>query len=154
MEEENRKSKGQKRERFQKVGSVRYEEDKTRLIARTRKGLFLTMDALTRKLEAGKPLRDEEIRFLKTFGSTLAVLEEREQDVEENEETGLPEGRLKEYIEQLLQFKEATGIMDPRRDGLDVMNRSGYYLCGFCREFHKTLDHCPFKPDEKKKEVV
>jgi hypothetical protein len=150
MEEENGKLKGQKRERFQKVGSIRYEDDKTRLIARTRKGLFLTMDALTRKLEAGKPLRDEEIRFLKTFSSTLAVLEQREQDIEEGEEVGLPEGKLKEYVEQLFRFKEATGIMDPRRDGLEAMKRAGYYLCDLCREFHKTLDQCPFKPGERK----
>ncbi len=148
MEED--KDRKKKRERFQIPGSSRYENDKSKLMARTRQGLFLTMEALTQKLEAGKPLRDEEIRFLKTFSSTLAVLEHREQDVKGGEEVGLPEGKLKEYVEQLFRFKEATGITDPRKDGLEVMERAGYYLCDLCREFHKTLDQCPFRSDEKK----
>lgn len=80
----------------------------------------------------------------------MNVLEQKEKDQTETPDIGLPEGKLKEYIEGLYRFKEATGVVDPRKDGLEVMKTAGYYLCDLCREFHKTLDQCPFKPDEKK----
>jgi hypothetical protein len=142
-----------KRERFQKVGSVNYEDDKRKLTARARHGLFLTMEALTRKLEDKKPLRDEEIRFLKTFSSTLAVLEQREQEVEGEKTEGLAPGKLKEFVEGLVRFSDATGFIDPRKDGLPVMKGANYTLCDFCNEFHRILDICPFKSVAEKRKV-
>jgi hypothetical protein len=133
------------RERFKKVGSVHYEKDKTKLLGRTRQGLFLTMEALTQKLERGKPLRDEEIRFLKNFIPTLSVLEAKETDIEKQEDS-LPEGRLKEFVERIWAFKELTGLMNPRSpEGLEILKDAGYYLCPVCSEMHKALDKCPFE---------
>ena len=142
-----------RRERFQKVGSINYEGDKKKLMARSRQGLFLTMEAITAQLEAGKPLRDEQIRFMKNFSSTLAALEMREQDLESREETGLPEGRLKEFVEHQFKFMDATGLTNPREDGLSVMERAGYMLCEFCGEFHKAPDPCPFENVAKERKV-
>jgi hypothetical protein len=142
-----------KRQRFQKVGSTHYEDEKRKLMARTRQGLFLTMEALTQKLEAGKSLRDEEIRFLKTFNSTIAALELKEEALETGEEVGLPAGKLREFIERVFQFKESTGYTDTRGDGLSVMEKAQYSLCSFCNEFHKVLDSCPFKDVAEERKV-
>jgi len=139
------KTEVKRRKRFQTPGSINYESEKKKLMARTRHGLFLTMEALTQKLEAGKSLRDEEIRFLKTFNSTIVALELKEEALEEGGGVGLPEGRLKEFVERLFKFIEATGLTNPREDGLFVMKEAGYSLCGYCNEFHGILDPCPFK---------
>jgi len=136
--------KPKKRERFQKPGSVHYEKNKSKLLGRTRQGLFLTMEALTQKLERGKPLRDEEIRFLKNFIPTLNVLESKEEDVGKEEE-GLSEGRLKEFVERLWRFKEATGLTNSRsEEGLSILKGAGLSLCDFCGELHPNLMKCPF----------
>ena len=140
------------RERFQKIGSTHYEEDKRKLMARSRRGLFLTMDSITTQLEAGKPLRDEQIRFMKNFSSTLATLETRE-DALGPKEVGLPEGRLKEFVERQFKFIEATGYTDTRGDGLSVMKKSQYTLCLFCGEFHKAPDFCPFEKIAKERKL-
>ncbi|MCJ7430299.1 hypothetical protein MUO83_03660 [Candidatus Bathyarchaeota archaeon] len=143
-----------KRERFQKVGSVNYKENKEHLLGRARKGLLLTFEAMTTKLEAGKPLRDEEIRFMKNFSSTLKTMEARE-ELEEEKTEGLVPGKLKEFVEGLIRFLDATGYADPRKDGLPVMKGANYMLCEFCGEFHKILDSCPFKVvAEKRKEQL
>jgi len=146
-------SETKKRRRFQKTGSTHYEDDKRRLMLRARTGLLLTMEALTRKLEAKTPLRDEEVRFIKNFSTTLAALEMREQGTEKNEKEGLPPGRLREYIERVFQFKDATGFTDTRGDGLSVMEKAQYSLCGYCYEFHKVLDPCPFKKVAEERKV-
>jgi len=145
-----------KRRRFQKTGSTHYEDDKRRLMLRARTGLLLTMEALTRKLEAKTPLRDEEVRFIKNFSTTLAALEMREQGTEKEEGAGLPPGKLKEYIERVFQFKESTGFLDTREDGLSVMEKAQYSLCDYCYEFHKVLDSCPFKTvaEERRLRIV
>jgi hypothetical protein len=138
-------SETKKRRRFQKTGSTHYEDDKRKLMLRARTGLLLTMEALTRKLEAKMPLRDEEVRFIKNFSTTLAALEMREQGAEKSEGEGLPPGKLREYIERVFQFKESTGFFDTRKDGLSVMEKAQYSLCDYCYEFHKVPDPCPFK---------
>lgn len=48
------------RKRFQRVGSSRYEQSKSEVIARTREALVGTMEALALKLESKRVLRDEE----------------------------------------------------------------------------------------------
>jgi hypothetical protein len=132
------------RERFQKPGSVHYEKNKSKLLGRTRQGLFLTMEAITQKLERGKPLRDEEIRYIKNFMSTLSVLEAKEEDVGK-EEDSLPEGKLKEFVDRMWDFKNATGLTNPRsEEGLKVLKDAGLCLCDFCGEMHPTLMKCPF----------
>jgi hypothetical protein len=141
-----------KRNRFQKAGSISYETDKAHLLGRARKGLFLTFEAMTQKLEAGKPLRDEEIRFMKNFSSTLKAMEARE-EVEGEKLEGLTPGKLKEFIEGLIRFLDATGYTDPRKDGLPVMKGAGYIPCPYCNEFHKTLDPCPFKVIAEKRKI-
>jgi hypothetical protein len=141
-----------KRERFQKVGSVNYKENKEHLLGRARKGLLLTFEAMTTKLEAGKPLRDEEIRFMKNFSSTLKAMEARE-ELEEEKTEGLAPGKLKEFVEGLIRFSDATGFIDPRKDGLPVMKGANYTLCDFCNEFHRILDICPFKAIAEKRKV-
>ena len=122
-------------------------------MGRARKGLFLTFEAMTQKLEAGKPLRDEQIRFMKNFSSTLAALEMRERGLEPSEEVGLPAGRLREFVERQFKFIEATGYTDTRGDGLSVMKKSQYTLCLFCGEFHKAPDPCPFENVAKERKV-
>jgi hypothetical protein len=141
-----------KRERFQKVGSVNYKENKEHLLGRARKGLLLTFEAMTTKLEASKPLRDEEIRFMKNFSSTLKAMEARE-DLEEEKTEGLAPGKLKEFVEGLIRFSDATGFIDPRKDGLPVMKGANYTLCDFCNEFHRVLDICPFRAIAEKRKV-
>ena len=145
------KTEVKRRKRFQTPGSINYESEKKKLMARTRHGLFLTMEALTQKLEAGKSLRDEEIRFLKTFNSTIAALELKEEALEEGGGLGLPEGRLKEFVESQFKFMEATGLTNPREDGMIVMEKAQYTLCLFCGEFHKTSDRCPFEEIAKER---
>jgi len=142
-----------RRERFQKVGSINYEGDKKKLMARSRQGLFLVMESISTQLEAGKPLRDEQIRFMKNFSSTLAALEMRERGLEPSEEVGLPAGRLREFVERQFKFIEATGYTDTRGDGLSVMKKSQYTLCLFCGEFHKAPDPCPFENVAKERKV-
>jgi hypothetical protein len=141
-----------KRERSQKVGSANYESGKRKLMNRARTGLLLTMEALTRKLESKTPLRDEEIRFIKTFNSTLASLELKEV-AEEEEDIGLPPGKLREFIEDTFRFREATGFTDTRGDGLLVMKEADYFLCDYCKEFHRILDPCPFKAVAEERKV-
>ena len=142
-----------KRKRFQTPGSINYESEKKKLMARTRHGLFLTMEALTQKLETGKSLRDEEIRFLKTFNSTIVALELKEEALEEGGGVGLPEGRLKEFVERTFKFIDATGFTNPREDGLPIMKKAQYTLCLFCGEFHKAPDPCPFENVAKERKV-
>lgn len=142
-----------KRERFQRVGSASYEGDKAHLLGRARKGLLLTFEAMTTKLETGKALRDEEIRFMKNFPSTLKAMEAREEGEGEKKEEGLPKGRLREFIEGVFRFLEATGFTDTRGDGLLVMKEAGYSLCSYCNEFHKVLDSCPYEAVAEKRKV-
>lgn len=139
-----KKGKKKTRERFQKPGLIHYEKDKSKLLGRTRTGLFLTMESLTQKLERKETLRDEEIRFLKNFMPTLSVLEAKEADIDKQEDK-LPEGKLKEFVERVWAFKELTGFSDPRcPKGLKILKGADLYLCETCNEFHPTLMKCPF----------
>jgi len=94
------------------------------------------MDYLTEKMNQKIPLRDEELRFLKTVMKELPALEENLAEKENVE--GLPEGRLKEFIERLLQLQD-IGSLD------EIIEATGYYRCLTCNELHAKNRICMFE---------
>lgn len=94
------------------------------------------MDYLTEKMNQKVPLRDEELRFLKTVMKELPALEESLAEKENAE--GLPEGRLKEFIEKLITFREIGSLEE-------VIEVTGYYRCGMCRELHLKNRPCMYE---------
>ena len=85
------------------------------------------IDSIIAKVDNKESLRDEDLRFLKTAMKEWPALEESL--AESKEEIGLPEGRLKEFIERLLQLQD-IGSLD------EIIEATGYYRCLTCNELH------------------
>ena len=102
------------------------------------------IDSIIAKVDAKESLRDEDLRFLKTAMKEWPALEESL--AESKEEIGLPEGRLKEFIERLLQHQD-IGSLD------EIIEVTGYYRCPTCNELHAKNRICmyeEFKNDHPK----
>lgn len=94
------------------------------------------IDSIIAKVDAGDSLRDEDLRFLKTAMKEWPALEESL--AEGKEEIGLPEGRLKEFIERLVKLQE-IGTLE------DVIEKAGYYRCPVCGELHVKNRSCMYE---------
>jgi len=94
------------------------------------------IDSIIAKVDNKESLRDEDLRFLKTAMKEWPALEESL--AESKEEIGLPEGRLKEFIERLLQLQD-IGSLD------EIMEATGYYRCLTCNELHAKNRICMFE---------
>jgi hypothetical protein len=94
------------------------------------------IDSIIAKVDAKESLRDEDLRFLKTAMKEWPALEESL--AESKEEIGLPEGRLKEFIERLLQLQD-IGSLD------EIIEATGYYRCLTCNELHAKNRICMFE---------
>jgi len=89
-------------------------------------GYRKVLDSIIAKLDRGEPLRDEEVRFVKTAIKEWPAIEESL--VEEKEQVEeLSEGNLKIYIDRLWNLKEKHGIKT-KEDFDRIMNQE-YYLC-------------------------
>lgn len=100
------------------------------------------IDSIIAKVDAKESLRDEDLRFLKTAMKEWPALEESL--AESKEDVGLPEGRLKEFIERLLMFQE-IGSLDK------VVEAAGYYRCPSCNELHVKGRDCMYSEFERGK---
>lgn len=100
------------------------------------------IDSIIAKVDAKESLRDEDLRFLKTAMKEWPALEESL--AESKEDVGLPEGRLKEFIERLLIFQE-IGSLDK------VVEATGYYRCPACGELHAKQRICMYEEYKTKK---
>jgi len=94
------------------------------------------IDSIIKKVDEGESLRDEDLRFLKTAMKEWPAFEESL--AEGKEEIGLPEGRLKEFIERLVQLQE-IGPLDT------ILDAAGYYRCPACGELHVKQRSCMYE---------
>jgi len=114
-------------------------------------GYRKVLDSIIAKLDRGEPLRDEEVRFVKTAIKEWPAIEESL--VEEKEQVEeLSEGNLKIYIDRLWNLKEKHGIKT-KEDFDRIMNQE-YYLCDYCGSWHLKGKDCLFKLIKLKEEVV
>jgi len=132
------------RTRGKKSGSIRAKKEKELIFSETRQGVISLIKSLNQKLNEGKALRDEEIRFLKNSPGLLSILEEREKTKKESIE--LPQGKLRDWVENLWQMAkilDATGY-SREKDGIETfLEASGYYICDFCGYTHVLDEKCP-----------
>lgn len=94
------------------------------------------IDSIIAKVDAGDSLRDEDLRFLKTAMKEWPALEESLAELKED--IGLPEGRLKEFVERQYQLNE-VGSLDV------VVSKAGYYRCPVCNELHLNGRKCMYE---------
>lgn len=94
------------------------------------------IDSIIAKVDAGDSLRDEDLRFLKTAMKEWPALEEAL--AEDKEEIGLPDGKLKTFIENLLRLQE-IGPLEK------VVEKAGYYRCEKCGELHLKNRPCMYE---------
>lgn len=100
-------------------------------------GILKTLDAINSKLDSGKPLSDEEIRFLKNSDSLLKDIQHREK--EQDQGPCILEGKLKQFID-MCEWERSiyTGDREKLFDDL------GYYRCSRCGELHLKDRECAF----------
>ena len=114
-------------------------------------GYRKVLDSIIAKLDRGEPLRDEEVRFVKTAIKEWPAIEESL--VEEKEQVEeLSEGNLKIYIDRLWNLKEKHGIKT--KEDFDRVMDQEYYLCDYCGSWHLKGKDCPFKLIKLREEVV
>ena len=128
-----------KRSRRSKATSKKSKEQLERMLAEARKGIMKALESLTTKLNKGKVLRDEEFRFLKKAPDIVSYLEEREKAHDNERDEGLPEGRLREFVEMEWRLSEIC------KDRDQVIEATGYYRCLECGETHKKAEPCMYK---------
>jgi len=114
-------------------------QKKKQIVEAVRKAI----DAIIAKADAKEPLRDEDLRFLKTAMKEWPALEESL--AETKEDVGLPEGRLKEFIERLIQFQEIGSLEE-------VIAATDYYRCPSCNELHSRQRPCMYEEFKARKE--
>jgi hypothetical protein len=130
---------------YRKPGSARDQKETQRRSDRAIKGLDTTMDAIIKKLEGGKGLTDEEVRFVKRYNDIRVSIMAKE---ETKESKGLPPGKLKEDIEKawkLNQIIEQSGYTRDKEGYERVLLDFGYYRCNTCGEIHTNGSVCPFE---------
>ena len=89
---------------------------------------------------------------MKNFLPIVSTLEAKETYLKDEGPTTLPAGKLSEFIERAILFKEMTGMVGSRcEEGLEVLRTAGYRLCEVCGEMHKVGEACPFESLVKKK---
>lgn len=113
--------------------------------------LIKTRKNLTAKVDRGETLRDQELRFIKDYSDILRGL--REKQIEVKEEV-LPEGKLKEYVEEYYRLHailKAINYPEGKEGLLKVLDEFHYYVCEVCKYAHKVGEECPFIVLEKEK---
>lgn len=136
-----------------KPDSTRSKREVDKMFEETRKGVLKTLQMINVGLNAGKPLTDEQIRFLKRAPEIINTLVQREKGKDESSQVGLPEGTLKEYVENLWRLQEvyrkATGKEKATLDRgtwEEVVKTAGYYRCKLgCGELHLVGRPCMFQ---------
>jgi ribosomal protein L32 len=101
------------------------------------------IDSIIAKADNKEPLRDEDLRFLKTAMKEWPALEESL--AETKEDIGLPEGRLKEFIERLVVLQEVGSLEQ-------IIAATDYYRCPSCGELHVRQRPCMYEEFKARKE--
>ena len=122
--------------------------------------LIKAKESIKNKLDAGDSLRDQDLRFLEHYPDILRGL--REKQVEVKEEV-LPEGKLKEWVEnyyRLHAILKANNYPEGKEGIVKVLNDFSYEICLLCGYTHVVDEKCPFKfledkvKEEKDNEVT
>lgn len=111
--------------------------------------LIKAKDSIKNKLDDGDSLRDQDLRFLDHYPDILRRL--REKQVEVKEEV-LPEGKLKEWVEnnyRLQAILKANNYPEGKEGLLKVLDEFHYYVCEICGYYHSIGKECPFVTLEK-----
>jgi len=134
-----------------KAGSTRSKREVDTLFSETWEGVLGVLTSLNAKLKNKKPLRDEEVRFVKNAAALITSLQQREKEIT-GEEPTLPEGKLKQYVEQLWKnqglYQQAMGNDSLKLDEKalnDILKALDYYRCEECNELHKADEECIFQ---------
>ena len=93
-----------------------------------------TLNNITAKLDQGKGLRDQELRFLDKAPERWAELEE---GIASETVEALPEGELKKFVERVWKFKDIG-------EWEEVARTCGYVRCTECGELHLKGRLCMF----------
>jgi len=97
------------------------------------------------KLDAGETLRDQDLRFIEHFPDILKGL--REKQVEVKEEV-LPEGKLKEWVEnnyRLQAILKANNYPEGKEGIVKALKDFNYEICLLCGYTHVVGEKCPFE---------
>jgi hypothetical protein len=133
-------------------GSVRQKQEVSNLFLDSYKGTKKAINTINKLLDEGKPLSDEQFRFLKKAPDLIMMYENLERGRQEEIEEVLPEGKLKNYVEGLVSLQsKLREALDNKRFVLNkeawdkVLEDVGYYRCGLCGETHLKNNECAFK---------
>jgi ribosomal protein L32 len=123
-----------------KIGSRRSEQEIDQLYLDSFDALKNALKAINDQLKSGRGLSDEQIRLLKRSPALIAVFKARE--TEQTEEKGLPEGKLKEFVERAWSLEKLLKPHNLTHE--DLMSRE-YYRCPTCGELHFKGRSCPYE---------
>jgi len=121
--------------------SERKKSDRRKKLKEMLKALDNVFNAIKDGAESGEVPRDQQLRFLKDYPS---IRQEYEGLVAESlkEETGLPEGKLRQFIDKLEELQK----IGPRDQ---VIEAAGYYRCDNCNELHENGRDCMYEEYKK-----
>jgi len=110
-----------------------------------------TIDYINDRMDKHESVSDEQLRFLKNSREIIRSLQETQKDIDTVAEETLPEGRLKEWVEQLYSLQELyrEAIDNPtaaltKEATEQVADASGYYVCNKCSHLHLKGRECMF----------
>lgn len=118
---------------------------------KTVKALDDTYDFILKQMKDTKtPPTDQQLRFISHYSENRADAIQREEAIDKKG-VGLPEGKLKEYVERLAKLIDILKAANIHSEGridhfgeLVLLKEFGYYQCDFCSYIHKEEEKCPF----------
>lgn len=118
--------------------SERTKADRRKSYREALEALEFAFKNIQAKAKSGKFLRDQELRFLDHYPETRRKYEMLIADSLEDDE-GLPEGKLKEFVEKL-EWMESIGKRE------EVIEHAELYRCSKCNELHpKDMEKCMYE---------
>jgi len=137
--------------RKKEITSRKSQKEIDDLYLQTYEAVKRAIEGINIKLGEKRGLSDEEFRFLKKSKDLIDSFIVREKEKEGEEDT-LPEGRLKQFIENVWRQEKVLRLASYPK-GKEGMNKlyeeAGYYRCKVDGELHKVGEECPFLLLEK-----
>lgn len=135
--------------RRKKASSRKSKQEMNDLYAQSFEALQGAIKNINQKLLNGKSVSDEEIRLLKKSPQIIQSFQHRELGQEKEEEI-LPEGKLKQWVENHFRLTKLVFGEDNKRSKLtkekwdSIADEMGYFRCVGCGDLHIKGRKCLF----------
>jgi len=137
--------------RKKEITSRKSQKEIDDLYLETYEAVKKAIEGINIKLGEKRGLSDEEFRFLKKSKDLIDSFIVREKEKGESEDV-LPEGKLKEWIENLYRMQKilkSSGYPTGKEGTNKLYEDNGYYRCKLDGELHKVGEECPYSLLEK-----